>query len=346
MAVRRAAYRAVRPLLFLADSEAIHGLTLRALRVASHSAVGRHVASASAELGRDEAGAAPVEQLGLGFRNRVGLAAGFDKDAVALVGWAALGFGFVEVGTVTPRPQAGNPRPRLWRLAADEGLVNRMGFNNDGAAAVADRIADARPSLPPGFVVGVNLGRNRDTPAESAIEDYVAAARTVAPVADYLAVNVSSPNTPGLRELETPDALTELLGALAAVAPRRPLLVKLSPDLDPDALETLVGSLIDASADGVILSNTTRRRDGLRTPPPAGADGGISGRPLRERMLAAVRSARRVAGSRLVIVASGGIGSGADAAAGRAAGAERVQLWTRQVYAGPGLIGAALHASR
>jgi dihydroorotate dehydrogenase len=286
-----------------------------------------------------------TELLGLRFRNRVGLAAGWDKDAVALRGWAALGLGFAEVGTVTPEPQPGNPRPRLFRLADDRALINRMGFNNAGAVSLARRVMLARRHLPAGFVVGVNIGRGRDTPPERAVDDYVAAARVVAPVADYLVVNVSSPNTPGLRDLQRPDALRELVAAvdgMAGQAGRRPpLLVKLSPDLETDEMDALVPPLLGAGAAGLVIANTTTRRPGLRSA-AATEEGGLSGAPLLAGMLDQVRRARELAGPGAAIVASGGIGSGADVAAAYEAGADLVQLWTGLVYEGPGLIGEAV----
>jgi len=332
MSWRTAAYRAVRPLLFAADPEAIHHLTLRVLA----SPPGRWLAPLAA--GSRDADASPVELMGLRFRNRIGLGAGFDKDGVAIRGWAALGFGFVELGTVTPRPQEGNPRPRLFRLAADEALVNRMGFNNAGADALAARIADARPHLPPGFVIGVNIGRNRDGDAD----DYRAAARAVAREADYLAINVSSPNTPGLRDLEDPARLRDLLALVRDAAPDRPIVVKLSPDLTHNRRADIIRAL-PGSADGVILSNTTTNRVGRRSS-SAGEPGGLSGAPLRHGMLAATEEARRIAGRDLAIIASGGIGSGAEASAAVAAGADLVELWTGMIYRGPGLIGEAVAA--
>jgi dihydroorotate dehydrogenase len=333
MSWRTAAYRAVRPLLFLTDPEQIHHLTLRLLA----STPGRVFAPIASGAPR---GSEPVELMGLRFRNRVGLGAGFDKDGVAIRGWAALGFGFVELGTVTPRPQPGNARPRLRRLPRDRALVNRMGFNNAGADALAARISAARLTLPEGFVIGVNIGRNRD----GDVSDYAEAARSVASVADYLAVNVSSPNTPGLRELEDPERLAQLLASVREAAPTRPLLVKLSPDLTHNRRAEILRALTDDAA-GVVLSNTTTVRIGLRS---GGADesGGLSGAPLRPLMVAAVEGARRILGPDRVIVASGGIGSGADAAAALAAGADLVQLWTGMIYAGPGLIGEAIGSGR
>jgi dihydroorotate dehydrogenase len=330
---RTTAYRAVRPLLFAADPESIHHLALRLLA----SPIGRILAPVASGVRVPDAN--PVELMGLRFRNRIGLGAGFDKDGVAIRGWAALGFGFVELGTVTPRPQAGNPRPRLFRLPKDAALINRMGFNNAGADALASRIAEARPYLPAGFVIGVNIGRNRD----GDLDDYPAAAGAVAEVADYLAVNVSSPNTPGLRDLQEPEQLIELLAMVRRAAPSRPLVVKLSPDLTHNQRADIIRALPGA-ADGVIVSNTTTVRVGQRSR-SAAEGGGLSGRPLRERRLAATQEARRVAGDRLAIMASGGVDSGATSVAAIAAGADLVQLWTGMIYSGPGLIGEAVRGT-
>jgi dihydroorotate dehydrogenase len=291
-----------------------------------------------------------VDLLGLRFRNGVGLGAGFDKDAVALRGWAALGFGFVEVGTVTPDPQAGNPRPRLFRLKQDEALINRMGFNNAGAAAVARNVMLARRHLPPGVMVGVNIGRGRATSVEDAVADYLAAHRLVAPVADYLVINVSSPNTPGLRRhLQDPQRLVALLEALneagESIGYRRALLVKLAPDLPPAAFDRLVTTLATSPAGGLILANTTLARERMHSP-GAGEVGGLSGRPLLARTMPLVARARELAGDRLAIVASGGLASAQDVAGALDAGADLVQLWTGLVYRGPGLIGEAANALR
>jgi dihydroorotate dehydrogenase len=340
---RSLAYRAARPLLFRFDSERIHRLSVDALRIAGASRFGRPLLAAAGGVPRRRR---PwVELLERRLRNRIGLAAGFDKNASALRGWAALGFGFAEVGTVTPEPQRGNPRPRLFRLVADQALVNRMGFNNAGALAAARNVMLARRHLPANFVVGVNIGRGRETPDERAIEDYLAAYRLVAPVADYVAVNVSSPNTPGLRDLQDPDRLAELLAELARAGERQrdepPLLVKLAPELEQAGrLEVVVERLAATAAAGLILSNTTTERPRLRSP-DAGEAGGLSGPPLRDGMLDALACARRVAGEQMVLIASGGIGRASDVAAAYAAGADLVQLWTGLIYRGPGLIGEA-----
>ena len=325
------AYRAARPLLFAFDAEAIHHATLSALSLASFGSLGRSLCAIASGVSEADASHEPIDLIGLRFRSRIGLGAGFDKDGVAIRGWAALGFGFAELGTVTPRPQPGNPKPRLFRLPQDEALINRMGFNNAGADALAARIADARPDLPPGFVVGVNIGRNRD----GSVEDYPAAARAVADVADYIAINVSSPNTPGLRQLQDPEQLLGILDAVAAVAPGRPLLVKLSPDVPDDERRELIDRLAGSPAVGVIVSNTTVTRP-VRSRQLAQEDGGLSGKPLLPRTIAAVEQA---AGRGLAVIGSGGVASAADARALLDAGAGLVQLWTGMVYAGPGLIG-------
>lgn len=337
---RGLAYRVARPFLFAFEPERIHRLTIAALRMAGANAPGRWLLRLAGGVRDDEASA--VELIGLRFRNRVGIGAGFDKDARAIRGWAALGAGFVEVGTITPRAQVGNPRPRLFRLPADEALINRMGFNNAGAAALAREVMLARPALPPGFVVGVNIGRNAATPPERAVDDYLEAFRLAAPVADYVAINVSSPNTAGLRDLQDPQRLRDLLAALRDLAGRLdvtpPLLVKLAPDLDADAFDALL-SILHEAADGLILANTTVARDGLRSSRSEEA-GGLSGRPLREPMLAAVRRARQLAPG-LPLIASGGMRTASDVTAAYEAGADLVQLWTGLVYRGPGLIGEA-----
>jgi dihydroorotate dehydrogenase len=337
---RAIAYRVARPLLFAFEPERIHRLTIAGLRFAGAHAASRallHLAGGVAPQAD-----ADVRLLGLTFRNRVGIGAGFDKDARAVRGWAALGAGFVEVGTVTPEAQAGNPRPRLFRLKADDALINRMGFNNAGAAALAREVMLVRETLPAGFVVGVNIGRGAATPPENAEDDYLAAFRLVAPVADYVAINVSSPNTPGLRDLQDPQRLTDLLRALRDTGTQlghpQPLLVKLAPDLARDDFETLVGALA-ASANGLILSNTTTTRNGIRSSSRDEA-GGLSGPPLRTGVLEAVSHARVLAPS-MPIIASGGIFTAADVAAAFAAGADLVQLWTGLVYRGPGLVGEA-----
>jgi dihydroorotate dehydrogenase len=343
-----AAYRAARPILFRVDPERIHDATLRALSLAGSRAAGRGLLTLAA--GAPPRGL-PATVAGIGFRNRVGIGAGLDKDARALAGWAALGLGFAEVGTVTPEKQAGNPRPRLFRLRTDEALINRMGFNNAGAARLAGRVAAARAELPPGFVVGVNIGRGRTTPEDAAADDYLAAFRAVAPVADYVAVNVSSPNTPGLRAMQSVETLSTLLGALAGLRAELerpvPLLVKLAPDLSDATVVALAEAAMAAGAAGLILGNTTTARSGLLAPDSLRDEaGGLSGPALLPRMLELIGQVRTRLGPDVALVASGGIDSGADAAAALGAGADLIQLWTGLVYRGPALIGEAIAASR
>ena len=281
-----------------------------------------------------------VRALGLSFPGPVGLAAGFDKDARGTRGLAALGFGFVEVGTVTARAQPGNPRPRMFRLTADRALVNRMGFNNAGAAAAEARLARARG----GPVVGVNIGKTRAVPDADAAADYAASARAVAAVADYVVVNVSSPNTPGLRDLQAADRLRPVLVAVraaldAAVSGRRvPLLVKIAPDLADADVDAVADLALELGLDGIIATNTTVSRDGLASPAAevaAAGAGGLSGPPLRARSLAVLRRLHARAGDRLVLIAAGGIETPDDAWERLRAGATLVQAYTAFVYGGP-----------
>jgi dihydroorotate dehydrogenase len=289
-----------------------------------------------------------VRALGLSFPGPVGLAAGFDKDARGTRGLAALGFGFVEVGTVTARPQQGNPRPRMFRLTADRALVNRMGFNNAGAAAAATRLGRIRGRRSrEGPVVGVNIGKSRAAPDEEAAADYAASARAVAAVAGYVVVNVSSPNTPGLRDLQAADRLRPVLvavrSALDAAVPGRPegrvpLLVKIAPDLADADVDAVADLALELGLDGIIATNTTVSRDGLASPAAevaAAGAGGLSGPPLRARALEVLTRLRARAGDRLVLIAAGGIETPDDAWERLEAGATLVQAYTGFVYGGP-----------
>jgi len=290
-----------------------------------------------------------VRALGLDFPGPLGLAAGFDKDGCGVAGLAALGFGFVEVGTVTARPQPGNDKPRMFRFPAERALVNRMGFNNAGAAALAARLRALRgarsargaPGARP--VVGVNIGKTRAVPDDAAIADYVTSARLVADVADYVVVNVSSPNTPGLRDLQAADKLEPLLGAvrlaLDEASPRRrvPLLVKIAPDLADADIDAVADLAVGLGLDGIIATNTTISRAGLRDS-AAVADagpGGMSGAPLRGRALEVLRRLHARTGDRLVLIAAGGIESADDAYERLAAGATLLQAYTAFIYEGP-----------
>ena len=286
-----------------------------------------------------------VRALGLEFPGPLGLAAGFDKDARATRGLGALGFGFVEVGTVTAQAQPGNPRPRMFRLSADRALVNRMGFNNAGASAAAARLRRrGRGRGCAGPVVGVNIGKTRVVPDEEAAADYAASARAVAGVADYVVVNVSSPNTPGLRDLQATDRLRPVLVAVraaldAAAGGRRvPLLVKIAPDLADADVDAVADLALELGLDGIIATNTTVSREGLASPPSqvaAAGAGGLSGPPLRGRALAVLVRLRARAGDRLVLIAAGGIETPDDAWERLRAGATLVQAYTGFIYGGP-----------
>lgn len=290
-----------------------------------------------------------IEALGLTFPGPVGLAAGFDKNAVGIDALAALGFSFVEVGTVTARRQPGNPRPRLFRLVDDRAIVNRMGFNNDGAAAVAARLARRRRrrrSAP--VVVGVNIGKSKVVSADETIADFTASTRLLAPYADYLVVNVSSPNTPGLRDLQAVDRLRPLLTAVRTAAdqvtaggraPRRvPLLVKIAPDLADNDVLAVADLAVDLGLDGLVATNTTVSRDGLRSDPAvveAAGDGGLSGAPLRQRSLEVLRLLHAHVGDRLTIISVGGVFTREDVRERLDAGATLVQAYTAFIYGGP-----------
>jgi dihydroorotate dehydrogenase len=280
-----------------------------------------------------------VRAFGLDLPGPLGLAAGFDKDARGPDALGALGFGFVEIGTVTARAQPGNPTPRLFRLPADRALVNRMGFNNGGAAAAAQRLRARRRRR---VAVGVNIGKSKTVPEQDAVRDYVAGAAELAEVADYLVVNVSSPNTPGLRDLQAVEHLRPLLAAVREVldaAPQRhPLLVKIAPDLSDEDLDAVADLAVELGIDGIIATNTTTSRDGLSTDPErvrALGAGGLSGAPLKARSLAVLRRLRERVGDRLVLVAVGGIETGEDAWQRIRAGATLVQAYSGFVYGGP-----------
>ena len=289
----------------------------------------------------------PVRALGLDLPGPLGLAAGFDKDARGVAGLGALGFAFIEVGTVTAEAQPGNPRPRMFRLPADRAVVNRMGFNNAGAAAAAARLrrwrARQRGRAP--LAVGVNIGKTKAVPPDGAIADYVASARMVAEVADYVVVNVSSPNTPGLRDLQATASLRPLLAAVrealdASAGPGRrvPLLVKIAPDLADGDVDAIADLAVELGLDGIIATNTTVARPGLSTGPAliaAAGAGGLSGAPLRPRALEVLRRLRARAGDRLVLIAAGGIETADDAWERIAAGATLVQAYTGFIYGGP-----------
>jgi dihydroorotate dehydrogenase len=336
-------YPFIRPFLFRLDPEAAHRLTLQLVRLAGDLPPTCWLLQAMYA-----APEKPVEAFGLHFKNPVGLAAGYDKDGVAVRGLAGLGFGHLEIGTVTPRPQPGNPKPRVFRLVEDRAVINRMGFPGKGAEYVAGRIRSLG-QRPPSVILGVNLGKNKDTPLEEAADDYLGLMRRFMPLADYLAINVSSPNTVGLRRLQGRDMLEGLLSAIGAErkaltpspAPASgrgiPILVKLAPDLTDEELDDALDAILRTGMDGVIATNTTLRRQGLRS---ARRDetGGLSGEPLTARSQAVLHQVVKRLAGHLPVVSAGGIMSPADAKSRLDAGAALVQVYTGLVYAGPGLV--------
>lgn len=282
------------------------------------------------------------ELFGLAFSNPVGLAAGFDKDGRHFRAMASLGFGFIEVGTVTPKGQAGNPLPRLFRLPQDEALVNRMGFNNEGVEALAKRLKEGRPK---GLIIGGNIGKNKDTPNEEAEQDYARCFEALFPCVDYFAVNVSSPNTPNLRGLQDKEPLSRLLNHLQALnrqkSTPKPILLKIAPDLTDGQLDDILEIVESTGIDGVIATNTTTGREGLATPArqlEAIGAGGLSGKPLRQRSTEVIRYLSERSGRRLAIIGAGGISSPQDALEKIRAGASLVQVYTGLAYEGPGLV--------
>lgn len=327
-------YAQLRSLLFLANAERAHATTLRLLQI-----VGGIPPLAGLISRLYSAPEAPVELFGLRFHNRLGLAAGYDKDGLAWRGLAALGFGHVEVGTVTPRPQPGNPRPRLFRLIEDEALINRMGFPSRGAEFVMRRLQGQRPKR---LVLGVNLGINKDMQIEKAASDYTNLMQLFTPLADYLTINISSPNTPGLRSLHQPQLLRDLLDRLTPLK-QKPLLIKVSPDLSLSDLDAVLDILLAKSIDGVIATNTTLSRSTLRSP-HATESGGLSGKPLASLARRTIGHIYTHTQGKLPIIASGGIMSREDADAAINAGASLVQIFTGLVYKGPGLIGEIVKA--
>jgi dihydroorotate dehydrogenase len=279
-----------------------------------------------------------VGTLGLNFESPVGLAAGFDKNAEAILGMHALGFGHVEVGTVTQHPQKGNPKPRLFRLPADQALINRMGFNNDGAKSMARRLRSLRAKHKDLPVIGVNIGKSRITPLEDAVADYVASTHELRDLADYLVVNVSSPNTPGLRGLQDEKALRPLLKAVLTAAQDTPVLVKIAPDLSDNAVVQVCRLAVKLGLAGIIATNTTISREGLLSDGSqlsAMGEGGLSGQPLATRAMEVLRLIRHTVPRDFCVISVGGIFTGADVAARLAAGATLVQAYTGFVYRGP-----------
>lgn len=331
------AFSAFRPALFALDPELAHRLALDTARLYGHLP-GRPL------------GGPPIDLMGLRFPNRLGLAAGFDKNAEAVDGLGKLGFGFIEVGTVTPRPQAGQSRPRLFRLPKSGALINRLGFPNQGAAAVARRLRHRRYR----GIVGINIGKNADTPIGRAVDDYILCVRAVCDTADYIAVNISSPNTASLRDLHRPERLEPLLTALLSerdALSRKlhrhvPIVLKISPDLDLDSLQEIAGIALRISLDGITATNTTVRRDDSMIGDVRSQGGGLSGAPLYPLALKAVSTLRRLLGPAFPLIGVGGVDSPDKARVMRSAGADLVQIFTGLIYRGPSLIPECVRALR
>jgi dihydroorotate dehydrogenase len=335
-------YTLLKPLLFLLSPEKAHHVALWALDWAwalppVRSVVRRLFSTSKAK---------PVDCLGLRFPNVVGLAAGFDKDGKHILSLSLLGFGFIEVGTVTPRPQNGNPQPRLFRLPADQALINRMGFNNEGLDALVGRLKTLRTNYPDlRVIIGGNIGKNKDTPNELAEQDYLLCFEKLYPWVDYFVVNVSSPNTPGLRALQEKEPLTRLLRRLQTQnnlqATPKPILLKIAPDLTTEQIDDIATIVLETNIAGVIASNTTIDRSGLQTSGQEVSDmgaGGLSGAPLRARSTAVVRTLRSKLGAEPVIIGVGGIETAVHAQEKLQAGANLVQVYSGMVYVGPAIV--------
>lgn len=335
-------YGLARPLLFALDAERAHGLGLKAVELAYRVGMNPLLATRPPAL--------PVKVFGIEFPNPVGLAAGLDKNAAHIDALASLGFGFIEVGTITPRPQSGNPKPRMFRLPEHEAVINRLGFNNSGVDALVRNVECSRFQ----GVLGINIGKNKDTPNERAVDDYLACLERVYPLATYVTVNISSPNTQGLRDLQEEATLARFIGTLCEAREKlsaqhgkyKPMLLKIAPDLDAAEMDGVADVLRTSAIDGLICTNTTVDRSVIAGHPLAAQSGGLSGRPLMARATAVLRGMHERLGTRMPIVGVGGILSGADAAAKFDAGAQLVQFYSGMIYRGPALIGECVAALR
>ena len=333
-------YQLIKPILFLFSPEKAHQLTMRAFQLALKIPF---MSLIFKQLYQLEDKRLEKKVLGLTFPNSVGLAAGFDKDGKYYQSMAHLGFGFIEIGTVTPKGQEGNPAPRLFRLPQDEALINRMGFNNEGADVLAQRLATQTKSK--NCILGINIGKNKNTPNENADSDYIYCFETLFPYADYFVVNVSSPNTPDLRALQDKAPLTQLLSALQKINYQKttvkPILLKIAPDLNESQLLDIVEIIKETKLAGVIATNTTISRTDLKTSPETISNigmGGLSGKPIKERSSEVIRFLRKHLDNQVVIMGAGGIQTGADAKEKLEAGADLVQVYSGLVYEGPAMI--------
>lgn len=328
----------IRPLLFLMDAERVHHLVFSWLRIKGNVPGFKSLLSG---LFYYEHPGLQKELFGLTFKNPVGLAAGFDKDAKLIDELACFGFGFIEIGTLTPKPQPGNEKPRLFRLPKDQALINRMGFNNEGVLAAVERLKKRKSDV----IVGGNIGKNKNTPNEKALDDYAYCVEALYPVVDYFVVNVSSPNTPGLRELQEKEPLRKLLSFVKAQVNTKlkpkPVLLKIAPDLTVEQLDDVIEILKETKTDGIIATNTTVSRDGLSSPADAVqqiGSGGLSGKPLARHSTEVIRYLRKQLGPAFPIIGVGGIMSVQDALDKLEAGADLIQLYTGFVYEGPGFV--------
>ena len=327
-------YRLIRPVLFMLDPERAHALSMALLEIVYRFKL------TGLLFGKRRR--APVKVFGLEFPNAVGLAAGLDKNGDHIDALAACGFGFIEVGTVTPKPQPGNPRPRVFRLVDDHAIINRMGFNNQGVEHLVNNVKASRRDC----IIGINIGKNRDTPLQQAVDDYLSAFEQVYPHADYVTVNISSPNTPGLRDLQHGEELDRLLKSLkrrqhelqAQHEVYRPLLVKIAPDLADEEIRQLVATLVENDIDGVIATNTSNQRPPLKSKQFASEQGGLSGRPIRQQADHVLGVLVHELAGRMPVIAVGGIMTAEDAELKLRAGAALVQIYTGFIYAGPELV--------
>jgi len=335
-------YSLARPFLFVLDAEQAHDIALKAIQAAHCTGTSSFLANKPAPL--------PTKVFGIEFPNPVGLAAGLDKNGDYFEALSALGFGFVEIGTITPRPQSGNPKPRMFRVPRSEAVINRLGFNNKGVDYLVNRVSRSHFK----GVLGINIGKNKETPNEKAINDYLACLTRVYPLASYITVNISSPNTQGLRDLQQEDALRRLISTLresqeklgAQHGARKPMLLKIAPDLNGMEMDSIAHVLIDCQIDGVICTNTTIDRSNIQGQEFTEETGGISGRPLFAKSTFVLKEMTERLDKKIPIVGVGGILSGADAAEKIRAGASLVQFYTGMIYRGPELIAESIEAIR
>jgi dihydroorotate dehydrogenase len=335
-------YALARPFLFCLDAERAHDLALTAIEAAYRTGLNPLLAEKPKPL--------PIKVFGVEFPNPVGLAAGLDKNGAHIDALAALGFGFIEVGTTTPRPQPGNPKPRMWRLPEHQAVINQLGFNNTGVDALLRNVEKARFS----GVLGINIGKNKDTPNERAVEDYLFCLDRVYAQSSYVTINVSSPNTHGLRDLQEEETLKRFVGTLreaqerlaAKHGARKPMLLKIAPDLSQAELDSIADVLLAAGIDGLICTNTTVDRSAIAGARHAEEAGGLSGKPLFDKATSVLRGMARRLGGKIPLIGVGGILSGTDAAAKIAAGASLVQFYSGMIYRGPGMIGECVDAIR